>query len=124
MDIVLWVIQVILAVKCLTTALSHGLQPGKEVMRQSIARFGAGARSLHLAAAILLLCASLFLLLPAIVRPLGGLLPYVAGLTAVLMLVSIPLHVKSREDPKLFAGLILLALAVFTVYGRLVLAPF
>lgn len=123
MDIVLWVIQVILAVKCLATALSHGLQPGKEVMRQSMTRFGAGARSLHLAAAILLLGASLFLLLPAIVRPLGGLLPYAAGLIAVLMLVSIPLHIKSREAPKVFAGLILFALAAFAVFGRIWLAP-
>jgi len=39
------------------------------------------------------------------------------------MLFSIIFHIKYRENPKVFAGVILFAMTAFVAYGRWVLVP-
>jgi hypothetical protein len=54
---------------------------------------------------------------------LAWLVPWGAAFLAVMMLMSIGLHLVSREKPKIPADLVLLAIAAFVAYGRWIIAP-
>lgn len=123
MDTVLWVIQVILAIKLLSTAIIHALQQDKDTLSQAIARLGAASKPLLFSSAALMALGSLGLILPGVLRALPWLTPVCAALLAVMLLVSIPLHIKSRDKPMIFVSLILFAMAAFLAYGRWVLIP-
>ena len=49
---------------------------------------------------------------PPIVTPLA------ATAVAVMLLASIPLHLRSRDRPKIFVSLVLLVFAVIVAIGR------
>lgn len=123
MDTVLWVFQVILTIKLLSTAIIHALQQNKDTMRQAIARLGTASKPLLWISAVLMLVGCLGLILPGVLHFLPWLTPLCAALLAVMLLISIPLHVKSREKPMIFVSIILFAMAAFLAYGRWVLAP-
>ncbi len=124
MNIALWVVQAILAIKLITAAFSHGIPQSKPTMQQAIDKMGTGARIWHILVAILSIGAAAGLILPGLL----GLQPLItvgaALLAALMMLASIYFHVKFREKPNVFVSIVLLAFAVFVAYGRLVLAPF
>ena len=67
--------------------------------------------------------ASIGLVLPAFINSLAWLAPLSAAGLAGLNLISLLLHLKFREKPMLFAGIILLALSAFVAYGRWILSP-
>jgi len=48
---------------------------------------------------------------------------YAALLLAILIIISIIIHILSREKPLIVADIILLAMAAFVVYGRWMFAP-
>lgn len=123
MDTVLWVIQAILAIKCLSSALIHGLQQGKPSVQQAAARLGRWARILLSAAAVAMLAAALGLILPGVLRVWLWLTPLSAAALGVMLLVSIPLHFKSRDKPMVFVSLVLLILSIAVAYGRWFIAP-
>lgn len=124
MNIVLWIVQAILAVKCLSTAFVHGLRQDKQEMREGIQKMGRVARPLLFTAAFFLLLGSVGLVAPALADLPGWLAPVSAGGLGVMMLASIPLHLKGREKAKIFADVILFVLCAFVAYGRWVIAPF
>jgi len=124
MDIVLWIAQIILAIKFISTAFTHGLRQDKDSMRQGIQKMGASTRPVLYGSAAVLLLGSLGLILPAAVKPVAWLAPLAAAVLAVMMLLSIFFHLKCREKPLIFADVILLAISLFVAYGRWVLAPF
>ncbi len=121
---ILWVLQAILAVKALTTGFTHAFQHNKDTLRGAIQKMGAPARPLLAASAALLFLGALGLILPGALGFLPWLAPGSAALLAVLMLLSIPLHLKSREDAKVFADVILFVLCVLVAVGRWTVAPF
>jgi len=123
MNVVLWIVQAILAVKFLSVAYTHGLRPDPVKMQRGRERLGAGARPLLALAALGALLAAVCLILPAATGILPWLTPWAAAALAVMLLVGAGLHVVCREKPNLWAGLILLVLAAFVAYGRWVLAP-
>lgn len=123
MNTALWVIQAILAVKCLTTAFSHALRHDGEKMKAGIQRMGVGTVPLLYASALLLALCGAAVVLP---RALGGppwVTPLSAGVLAVGFLVSIPMHRQCREKPNLIPSMVLALLAGFLAYGRWMLAP-
>ena len=122
MDVVLWVVQAILAIKCLSAAFTHVLA-GKASMAQAIPRLGSAGRLLAVAAGALMLLAAIGLILPGVLGAPAWLTPVTAAALAVMLGVSIPLHLKSREKPMIWVSLVLLALAAAAAYGRWVLAP-
>jgi len=122
MAIALWIVQVILAIKLLSVAYSHGLRPGQEKMAESIQRIGPAARPLHVATAILSLLGCLGLLLPAIPSVPVSIIPATAAFVCLLMVASIIFHVRSREKPAIFADAILAAMAAFVAFMWWVLA--
>ena len=118
MNIALWILQVILAIKLFTVTLDHGLIPTKPGIRDARQKMGrSGGWWLGLAAAGSLLGA-LGLLLPGLLGLDGRIISYAALGVVGLLALSIPLHLRSREKPKIFVSLVLAAFALFVAYGR------
>jgi len=124
MNIILWALQVILAIKLLTTSFSHGFQTSKPEMKQAVDKMRTSSRFWHALIAILVFVAAVGLILPGWLGIYPQLVVWTAALAALLMLVSIYFHVRFREKPKVFVSVILCVFAIFVAYGRIVLVPF
>ena len=123
MNTVLWILQIVLCLKFVSVAYTHGFRADQAKWQQGMQRFGAAARPLL---ALIALCAFLGgvgLILPAATGILTWLTPLAAALLALMMLLAIGFHVACRETPNVVAGLVLFALAAFVSYGRWVLVP-
>lgn len=123
MNTAVWILQVILAIKFLSTAVTHGPGQGRQTLQTGIQRMGRGTPGLLYAIAAAMGLAAIGLVLPAAARSLGWLAPAAAAALALLELISIPLHLRCREKPNLIPSLVLLALAAFAAYARWALAP-
>jgi hypothetical protein len=123
MNILLWVVQVILGIKLLTTSFTHGLRPSKPTMQESMQRMGKAARPLHILVAIITFIGTLGLILQGVLGLPTWVTPISAATMAIMLLLSIVFHVKSREKPNIFVSVILFIFAAFIAYGRWVLAP-
>ena len=124
MNIALWVVQVILSIKLITTAFSHGFPQSKPDMQQAIEKMGTGARFWHVLVATLCILAAAGLILPGLLGFWPQVTAWAAGVVALMMLGSIYFHVRFRDKPMIFVSVILFIFAVFIAYGRLVLSPF
>jgi len=122
MDWVLWALQVILAIKCLSTAFIHAFRHDKDSLRQAMQRLGSTSRFILNVAAILMVICSLGLTLPVALGFLPWLTPLSAAILAGMLLLSIPLHVKSRDKPMVFVSIILLVLCAIVIYGRWIMS--
>jgi len=123
MNIVLWVLQVALAVKFVSVAYTHGIRPDPTKMERGLQRLGAVARPLLILIALAAFLGGVGLVLPALTGIMTWLTPLSAVVLALMMLVAIGFHVACRESPNIVVGLILCALATFVAYGRWVIAP-
>jgi hypothetical protein len=124
MNIVLWAVQIILTVKFLTAAVTHGFPGRRSTMQPGMQRLGSISRPLLKGIAILMLLVCAGLILPGVMRLWTWLTPLTAALLAVMNLLAVVFHYKCRETPKIFVSIILFALAAFAAYGRWVVAPF
>lgn len=120
----LWILQIVLCLKFVSTAYTHGFRRDQAKWQQGMQRMGAAARPLLTLIALLVLMGGAGLILPAATGILTWLTPLSAAVLAVMMLVAVGLHVGCRETPNVVAGLVLFALAAFVAYGRWVIAPF
>ena len=123
MDIFLWALQIILAVKLLTVSLTHGLQQNKQTIQDARRKLGAAAPALLYLAALFSLLAALGLVLPGLLGAAAWLTPLSAAFTGLILLVSLYFHLRSRDKPNIYVSLILFAFAAFVAYGRWVLVP-
>lgn len=123
MNTVLWILQVILCIKFVSVAYTHGLRRDKVEMRQAMQKIGAAAPPLLTLVSLGMFLAGVGLILPAAREAVSWIAPWAAALLAVMMLASIGFHLASREKPKIVADLILFAMAAFLAYGRWVIAP-
>lgn len=119
MNILLWGLQIILAIKLLTVMLNHGLRPDPVKMQRGREWLGAVTRPLLAVIAVVALLVAAMLVLPAT----QSLLPFVASFAGLMMLIATGFHLRCREEPKVWVSLILFALAAFLVYGRSYLHP-
>ncbi len=124
MNVVLWALQIILAIKLLSVAYTHGLKPDYAKMQRGLARYGAGTRPLLVAIAAAAVLAAAAMVLPAALGIYPQLTAWAAAAIAVLMLLAIAFHAGCREKLNWPVGLVLAALAGIVAYGRLVVAPF
>jgi len=124
MDIILWGIQIILAIKMLSVAYSHGLRQDQAKMQAGIRRMGGAARPVLYAVAAGSVAIGLGLTIPAAVKVAVWVVPLSAGILAAGMALSILLHRACRENPNIIPSLVLFGMAAFVVYGRLILVPF
>ena len=123
MNIVLWILQIVLGVKLVSVAYTHGLRPDPTKMQRGRQRMGAVTRPLLATIALCAILGGAGLILPAATGILTWLTPLAAALLAVMMLLAVGFHLACRETPKIVVGLVLFALAVFMAYGRWVIAP-
>ncbi|PYE49498.1 DoxX family protein [Deinococcus yavapaiensis] len=118
MHIVLWVLQVLLALAFLASGLAKLSKPKNPAMAWT-ADFDPSAIRLIGAAEVL---GGLGLILPAALGVLTWLTPVAALALAALMLGAVSVHLRRRETPVPALVLALLALLVFA--GRFWVTPF
>src|SRR5438874_1375666 len=123
MNIVLWVVQILLALAFGMAGIMKVTQP----IDRLEARMGwvksVGPRGVRLIGSLEILGA-IGLILPAVT----GILPWLTPLAAVglvlTMIGAMILHIQRGEFPSLGVNLALLALAAFVVFGRFFMPPF
>jgi hypothetical protein len=123
MNILLWALQIVLALKFVSVTFTHGLRPDETKMQRGTQKLGALARPLLTLIALCTLLGGVSLILPAATGILTWLTPWSAALLALMMLFAVGFHVACRESPNIVVSLILCALAAFLAYGRWVIAP-
>ena len=124
MNVILWALQIVLAVKFVSVAYTHGLRPDETKMQRGIQRLGAAAQPLLTLIALCAFLGGVTLILPAATRILTWVTPWSAALLALMMLIAVGFHIACRESPNSLVGLVLFALAAFVAYGRWAMAPF
>jgi DoxX-like protein len=120
MNIVLWVLQALIA---LHTAVGAVWKFSNS--EQAVPALKAIPHGVWLGMSVLELLCSLALILPALSRPLGILAPIAATCIAAEMLLFCALHIYSGEadySPMIY-WLVVAAICAFIAYGRFVLKP-
>lgn len=116
MNILLWVIQVILALYFFITGLIHfGPPPG---LPEPMAWMYDLPAPLHYVSGAAEILAALGLVLPAATRIRPRLTPLAAMGLVVLMALAAVFHLVRAEYPNIVMNLVLAALAGFVAYGR------
>ena len=123
MGTLLWIMQAILCIKFISVAFTHGFGRGNIERQQAIQKLGRSAQPLLALVALGTFLGGVSLVLPAVTVEMAWLVPYGAAFLAVMMLISIGLHLASREKPKIPADLVLFAISAFVAYGRWMLVP-
>jgi uncharacterized membrane protein YphA (DoxX/SURF4 family) len=122
MDIVLWVVQVVLAFGVIAAGFTHATQrdrprPGMQWMQAVPARLLTAIGGLEVASGIGLIA-------PAATRILPVLTPIAAIALVVLMALAAGFHLRRPgETSNVATNLVLGLVALFVAYGRLVLVP-
>jgi hypothetical protein len=109
MRIVLWLLQIALALKFLSVTYTHAVRPDEARMGPGISRLGALARPLLAVTALLSFLCSVGLVLPAIIGIFPSLTPWSAAMLALMMLIGSGLHLGCRDNPNVAVGLVLFA---------------
>ena len=123
LNIVLWIIQIVLAIKFVSVSFTHGLRQGQPDMEQAIKRMGGYSRNLLYVIAVVTFLGAIGLVLPAALGVLTWLTPATALMLAVMMLAGMMFHMLCRDNPKIWAGVIICVLAAFVAFGRWMLVP-
>lgn len=123
MDVVLWIVQVVLAIKFLSVVVSHGIRPDPVKMEPGRQRLGKAAPAILIAASGGAFLGAVGLVLPAVSQALAWLAPWSAALLAGMLLAAIFLHLGCRDGRSVAVGVVLLGLSALVAYGRWVLAP-
>ncbi|MCU0522899.1 MAG: DoxX family protein [Anaerolineae bacterium] len=123
MDTALWIVQVILSTKLISSAFTHGLRQSKPAMQDAIRKRGPSSPRLLRAVAGCMLIGALALILPGTFGAADSVTAAAAAIVALLMLFSILLHVRCREKPLIIADLVLFVLSAFVAYGRWTSVP-
>ncbi len=120
MNILLWVLQILLAFHTIMGAVWKFSNPS-----QSIPSLEAIPPSGWMVLSVIELLCGLALILPLLKRSLGSLASYAALFIAAEMLLYCVLHLFSGEpgyNPMIY-WVVVAAISAFLAYGRLVLAP-
>jgi hypothetical protein len=118
MNTFLWALQIILAVKFISSAFIHAFRQDKPTLQYGIQKMGSKAKPILAVVSVLLAIDAVLLILP---RALGWdamFTIYAAALGALLMLGSIVFHLRCRETPMVWVSLILLVLTCILAYVR------
>jgi hypothetical protein len=118
MNIVLWALQIILAIKLLDVSYKHGLRHSMPTMQSAIQKLGKAAPAVLYMDAVIAFFGALGLILPGLLRADSKIIAATAALMALMLLVSIIFHMKSREKPKIFVSLVLFVFAAAVAYSR------
>lgn len=120
MNIVLWVLQVLLAVHTVIGAVWKFSNP-----EQTVPSLSAIPHPVWLTLSVVELIVAVGFVLPAVVKPLGILAPIAAVCIAAEMLIfcAVFLFARSTAYGHLVYWLVVAAICAFVAYGRFVLRP-
>ena len=122
MNIVLWIVQILLALVFLMAGAMKVTRP-REVLAENMAWVEDFSQSqLRLIGALEILGA-LGLILPAVTGVLPGLAALAAVGLALTMVGAIIVHLRRKEYPNVIGNVVLLALVFFLAYGRIFVEP-
>jgi uncharacterized membrane protein YphA (DoxX/SURF4 family) len=117
MNIVLWVVQVLLAIAFLGHAFIS-LRPSPERLQSGMRYVMEMPASLRLFAGIAETLAAVALVLPGALHTLTWLTPLAAAGLVVLMLGAVVFHLRRGEYPNIGLNAVLGVLAAFIAWGR------
>ena len=122
MNIVLWIVQILLALAFLMAGTMKATQPAAKLAGRMKWVSSVRPQTVHLIG-ILEILGAIGLILPAVTGILPWLTP-VAGICLVLTMIgAMILHTRRGEFPNLGTNVVLLLLAAFIVIGRFVVVP-
>ncbi len=122
MNIFIWIAQILLVLVFFGSGLSKIIQPYEKLASKMAYVNDYTPVSMRIIGALELLGA-IGILLPALTGILPWLTPAAAFGLAVNMGGAISTHLRRKEYPSIIVNLVLLGLAGFVVYGRLVAVP-
>jgi hypothetical protein len=114
-----WALQIILAVKFISSAFIHAFRQDKPTLQYGIQKMGARSKPILVVVSILLALDAVLLVLPRALGRDSMLTVYATAAGAVLMLGSIVFHQRCRETPMVWVSMILLILNLLLIYGSL-----
>ncbi len=122
MNIAIWIAQILLALVCAGSGISKLVQPYEKLAARMayVNDFTPGAMR---AIGTLEVLGAIGVQYPAWTGILPWLTPLAAGGLAVNMGGALSTHLRRKEYPMIVVNLVLLALAAFVMYGRLVVVP-
>ena len=123
MNVALWIAQILLAVLFLMSGFMKATQP-REKLAKNMDWVNDFSPTAVKAIGVLEMLGAIGLVLPALLNVMTILTPLAAGGLALVMVGAVITHLRRKEYPVIVANLVLMALAVFVLYGRLVLVPF
>lgn len=107
-----WALQIILAVKFLSSAFIHAFRQDKPTLQYGIQKMGPKSKPILAVVSILLAVDAVLLVLPRALGWAAMLTVYAAALGALLMLGSIVFHLNCRETSKVWVSVILSILII------------
>jgi hypothetical protein len=119
MNIVLWAVQIILAIKMISVGFTHGLGQNQPKFSAAIARTGAAARPVLILVGIGSFVLGAALAAPLVIRLPVWSIPAVAGALAAGMGLALLLHRRCRENPSPIPGVVLFLLSGVLAVGRM-----
>jgi uncharacterized membrane protein YphA (DoxX/SURF4 family) len=122
MNIVLWVVQILLALVFAMAGIMKVSQPFEKLAQNMKWVKNVGLRGVRLIG-ILEILGAIGLILPAVTGILPWLTPVAAIGLALTMIGAMITHGRRGEFPNMGFNLVLLLLAVFIIYGRFVAVP-
>ncbi len=121
MNIVLWVLQILLAVLFL---MAGGMKAFRyEIAKAKLPWVASAPRGFVTFVGLVEVLGAIGLIVPALTRILPMLTPLAALGLAFVMLVAVGFNFSHGEHKTIVLNVILLVMAAFVVYGRLVLVP-
>lgn len=118
MSTALWIIQIILAIKLISVAFTHGFRQSLPSMQEAIQKTGKVSRGILYAVATGTFLGALGLILPGVLGASSWITTVTAVILAGMLLFSIFFHIRGREKPKIFVSVVLFIFAAFVAYGR------
>jgi uncharacterized membrane protein YphA (DoxX/SURF4 family) len=122
MNIVLWVVQTLLALVFAMAGIMKVSQPFEKLAQNMKWVKNVGLRGVRMIG-ILEILGAIGLILPAVTGILPWLTPVAAIGLALTMIGAMITHGRRGEFPNMGFNLVLLLLAVFIVYGRFIAVP-
>ena len=122
MNIALWIVQILLAALFMMVGAMKITQP-KEKMAERAPYTEDFSQDTLRRIGVLEVLGAIGVVLPALTRILPWLTPVAAVGLALTMLGAMRTHLRRGEYQSIVVNVILLALAVFVAYGRLVAEP-
>jgi hypothetical protein len=122
MNIAIWIAQILLTLAFAGSGISKLVQP-YEKLAARMAYVNDFTPGVMRAIGALEVLGAIGVVLPAWTGILPWLTPLAAGGLAVNMGGAVSTHLRRKEYPMIVVNLVLLALAAFVMYGRLVVVP-